>query len=150
MFIKLSESGKEPSKQWGSWSMCPARGSWGEWDCPAWRRDGFGGPDRSRLVPAWTLSRRQSQALFAGAQQEKKRNGHNVKEGMLWVTKEKKVHHEGSQALELARSPSSEVFETQLDKALSNLVLNSVSALLWAGGWTKDLLKYSTKISHKK
>ena len=71
--------------------MCPARGSGGEQDCPAWRRDGFGGPDSSLLVPARRLSRRQSQALFAGAQQEKERNGHNVKEGMLRVDKRIKV-----------------------------------------------------------
>lgn len=65
----------------------------------------------------------------------------------------KELHHDDSQALELVKPPSLEVFETQLDKALSNLVLNSVSALLGAGGRTKDLLmslNYSIKISHKK
>lgn len=63
--------------------MWPVRGSWEEQDCPAWRRDGFGESDCTLLVRARRLSRRQSQALFAGAQQEKERNSHNVKEGML-------------------------------------------------------------------
>lgn len=92
--------------------------------------------DRARLfLQVHTMRRRETVTMW--------------KRGCSDLTKEKKFHHGDSQALEFVKSPSSEVFETQLDKALSNLVLNSVSTLIWAGDWTKDLLKslnYSMKI----
>lgn len=68
--------------------MCLARGSWESGTVQPGEEIALGGPDSSLLEPARRLSR-QSQALFAGAQQE--RNGHNVREGMLQVDKRKKV-----------------------------------------------------------
>lgn len=62
--------------------------------------------------------RGQTQALFAGMQQQEERNGQNMKEESSELTKGKKFHHSDSQVLELAKFPSLEVLDTQLDKAL--------------------------------
>lgn len=56
----------------------------------------------------------------------------------------RKVQHWSRLPRQAVQSPSSEVFKSKFvleDKALRNLVWPSEQPLLWAGGWTTDLLR---------
>lgn len=107
--------------------MGPVTGSWGQQDCPSLQ---LWGPDRSLLAPAGRLPRRQSQAPFCRCTAAEEEKVFQQERGNAPPAQKEKLPHGDSQALELLESPSSEGFEVQLYKALSSLVLNSVSTLL--------------------
>lgn len=113
MLIKFSGPGKELPKQPGSWGTSPARGCWGSGT--AWPGAGMASGDPT--AACWNLHRgyREDRArLFLQVHSRRRGTVTMWKRGCSELTKEKKFHCDDSQALELAKSSSSEVLETQL------------------------------------
>lgn len=132
-----------PTETAWSWSTCLGRTGWGIWASSAWTQL-LGDVTRTNSTYSEATKKMEEGSSVAHRSHGMRGNINKFKQERLkmHIRKNFFTMRAVKQWSRLPRKvvQSLQVFRTQQDKALSNLV-QPLSALLWAGSWTRDFLR---------
>lgn len=144
MSTNWRESRGGPPRQSGGWSTCPARRGWGNGACSARRWEGSGGPQSRPSVPMGRAAKTREPGSLPMCIRDNERwwpwteSGEVLTwyaRGMpLWGTTQTLDSAAQREAVGPLLSGPARQWPEQPGQ-------NSLSSLLWAGGWTEGLLR---------